>query len=103
MEAKTNEAMAQRDSIRMSIPNILHTDVPEGADESGNTVHAVHGTKPEFDFDVRTHNELIEMEPLGGPQTGGKNHRKPFLFPQGRPCPTGVCPPALCCGILTAT
>ena len=61
MEAKTNEAMTVRDRLRMSIPNILHADVPVGADESGNTVHAVHGTKPEFTFEPRTHNELIEM------------------------------------------
>ena len=46
LEAQTNEAMEVRDRLRMSIPNILHTDVPVGEDESGNTVHAVHGTKP---------------------------------------------------------
>ena len=61
MEAKTNEAMTVRDRLRMSIPNILHEDVPVGADESGNTVHAVHGTKPAFTFEPRTHNELIEI------------------------------------------
>jgi len=61
METKTDEAMSTRDRLRMSIPNILHSDVPVGDDESGNTVHAVHGTKPVFDFDPRTHNELIDM------------------------------------------
>ena len=40
MEGKTNEAMTVRDRLRMSIPNILHSDVPVGEDESGNTVHA---------------------------------------------------------------
>ena len=61
MEAKTNEAVAVRDRLRMSIPNILHADVPVGEDESGNTVHGVYGVKPEFSFEPRTHNELIEM------------------------------------------
>ena len=42
LEQKTQSALEQRDSIRMSIPNILHADVPEGADESGNTVHSVY-------------------------------------------------------------
>ena len=51
----------ERDQIRMSIPNILHSDVPVGDDEGGNTQHSLHGEKPTFDFDVRTHNELIEM------------------------------------------
>jgi seryl-tRNA synthetase len=60
-EAKTNEAMEERDRLRMSIPNILHDDVPVGDDDSGNTAHAVHGEKPTFTFEPRTHNELIEM------------------------------------------
>ena len=61
MEGKTNEAVAVRDRLRMSIPNILHADVPVGEDDSGNTVHGVYGVKPEFSFEPRTHNELIEM------------------------------------------
>ena len=61
MEKQTDLAMAERDRLRMSIPNILHPDVPVGADEPGNTQHSVHGEKPTFDFEPRTHNELIEM------------------------------------------
>lgn len=61
MEAQTNEAVAVRDRLRMSIPNILHADVPVGEDDSGNTGHGVYGVKPEFSFEPRTHNELIEM------------------------------------------
>jgi len=61
MEQQTAEALKKRDRLRMRIPNLLHDDVPISDDETGNTTHAVHGTKPDFDFDVRTHNELIEM------------------------------------------
>lgn len=52
---------SERDRIRMSIPNVLHADVPVGEDEGGNTQHSSHGAKPVFDFDAKTHNELIEM------------------------------------------
>ena len=52
---------AERDRIRMSIPNILHADVPIGDDEGGNTQHSLHGEKPTFEFDARTHNDLIEI------------------------------------------
>ena len=52
---------AERDRIRMSIPNILHADVPVGDDEAGNTQHSLHGEKPTFDFTARTHNDLIDM------------------------------------------
>jgi len=51
----------ERDQIRMSIPNILHADVPVGDDEGGNTQHSLHGKKPTFDFTARTHNDLIDM------------------------------------------
>jgi seryl-tRNA synthetase len=60
-EAKVGEALAARDAVRMRIPNIMHPDVPLGADEGGNTVHSVHGCKPNFDFEPRLHNDLIEM------------------------------------------
>ncbi len=83
MEAKTNDAMSQRDKIRMSIPNILHADVPEGADESGNTVHSTHGTKPEFEFDVRTHNELIEMNRWVDLKRAAKITGSRFFFLKG--------------------
>ncbi len=51
----------ERDRLRMSIPNVLHADVPVGEDEGGNTQHSSHGEKPTFDFDPKTHNDLIEM------------------------------------------
>ena len=94
MEAKTNEAMTVRDRLRMSIPNILHADVPVGADESGNTVHAVHGTKPEVTFEPRTHNELIEMNKWVDLKRG-KNHGQSFLLSQGRPRSSRIRPSAI--------
>ncbi len=61
MEKEVDEALDARDAVRMSIPNLLHEAVPSGADESGNTVHSVHGERPTFAFEPRTHNDLIEM------------------------------------------
>ena len=83
MESKTNEAMTVRDRLRMSIPNILHADVPVGEDESGNTVHAVHGTKPEFTFEPRTHNELIEMNKWVDLKRAAKITGSRFYFLKG--------------------
>ena len=83
METQTNEAMTVRDRLRMSIPNILHADVPVGEDESGNTVHAVHGTKPEFSFEPRTHNELIEMNKWVDLKRAAKITGSRFFFLKG--------------------
>ena len=83
LEAKTQEALEQRDSIRMSIPNILHSEVPQGADEAGNTVHSTYGEKPEFNFEPRTHNELIEMNKWVDLKRAAKIAGSRFFFLKG--------------------
>ena len=83
LEAETQEAVEQRDSIRMSIPNLLHPEVPQGADESGNTVHSAYGSKPEFDFEPRTHNELIEMNKWVDLKRAAKITGSRFFFLKG--------------------
>ena len=82
-EAKTNEAMEERDRLRMSIPNILHDEVPVGDDDSGNTAHAVHGEKPTFTFEPRTHNELIEMNQWVDLKRAAKITGSRFYFLKG--------------------
>ena len=82
-EAKTNEAMEERDRLRMSIPNILHDEVPVGDDDSGNTAHAVHGEKPTFTFEPRTHNELIEMNKWVDLKRAAKITGSRFYFLKG--------------------
>ena len=52
LDEKANSLLAERDNIRMRIPNLLHEAVPVGDDESGNTQHSLHGQKPEFGFDL---------------------------------------------------
>ncbi|MDG1546991.1 MAG: serine--tRNA ligase [Candidatus Poseidoniaceae archaeon] len=82
-ETATDDALAARDKIRMTIPNILHPDVPEGADESGNTQHSIHGEKPSFDFEPRTHNELIEMNKWVDLKRAAKIVGSRFFFLKG--------------------
>ena len=83
LEAQTQDAIDNRDKIRMSIPNILHQDVPNGADESGNTVHSVYGDKPVFEFEPRTHNELIEMNKWVDLKRAAKISGSRFFFLKG--------------------
>ena len=83
LEAQTQAAIENRDKIRMSIPNILHQDVPKGADESGNTVHSVYGDKPIFEFEPRTHNELIEMNKWVDLKRAAKISGSRFFFLKG--------------------
>ena len=55
-----DETEKNRDRIRMKIPNILHESVPIGNGDLENTSHSLHGKMPDFKFEPRVHNELIE-------------------------------------------
>ena len=78
-----NAALEERDSIRMSIPNILHDDVPIGEDDSGNTVHMVSGEKQKFDFEPRAHNDIIEMNNWVDLERAAKIAGSRFFFLKG--------------------
>jgi len=75
--------LEKRDAIRMRIPNILHPDVPSGEDAGGNTQHSVHGEKQEFDFEPRTHNELIEVNKWVELERAAKIAGSRFYFLKG--------------------
>ena len=83
LDEKANALLQQRDELRMRIPNILHPEVPVGEDEGGNTQHSLHGNKPEFDFDPRTHNELIEMNKWVELERAAKIAGSRFYFLKG--------------------
>ncbi len=48
------------DELLSSFPNILDTDVPDGADETANVVLHQHGQPSRFDFPAKQHFELGE-------------------------------------------
>ena len=53
-----NEAIVQ--SILMQIPNVPHSSVPIGADESDNTTVRTVGSLPSWDFDPEAHWDIGE-------------------------------------------
>jgi seryl-tRNA synthetase len=61
LSGEADRLESERDILRMRIPNVLHSDVPVGEDEGGNTQLSLHGEKPEFDFEPKTHNDILEM------------------------------------------
>ena len=79
----SDDCLARRDSLRMSIPNILHTDVPIGEDDQKNTLHSMHGEKAELGFEPRNHNDLIEMNGWVDQSRGAKVAGSRFYFLQG--------------------
>ena len=57
---KAEDCLAERDAIRMRVPNILHESVPVGEDDQKNTLHSLHGEKVELGFEPKVHNDLVE-------------------------------------------
>jgi seryl-tRNA synthetase len=55
LRAQTEERMHE---ILSTLPNIPHSSVPVGADESANTEVRRWGTRPEFDFEPKDHVDL---------------------------------------------
>ncbi len=83
LSAHSEDCLAQRDSLRMRVPNILHEDVPVGEDNQKNTLHSTHGKKPDLGFEPRNHNDLIEMNRWVDQARGAKVAGSRFYFLQG--------------------
>ena len=80
---RSDECLEQRDALRMTIPNILHADVPIGEDDQKNTLLSMPGYKPEGGFEPRNHNDLIEMNGWVDQARGAKVAGSRFYFMQG--------------------
>ena len=83
LSEKVDSCLAERDAIRMRVPNILHDSVPVGEDDKKNTLHSLHGNKTELGFEARNHNDLIEMNNWVDLARGAKVTGSRFYFLQG--------------------
>ena len=83
LSEKVESCLAERDALRMRVPNILHESVPVGEDDQKNTLHSLHGDKTELGFEARNHNDLIEMNNWVDLARGAKVTGSRFYFLQG--------------------
>ena len=81
---KTEDRMSQlREElkyIQMRIPNILHDSVPYGEDEEDNVTVKTWGGQPEFDFETRSHVDLLEILDVGDIPRAAKIAGSRFFF-----------------------
>ena len=83
LSEKVESCLAERDAIRMRVPNILHESVPVGEDDQKNTLHSLHGDKIKLGFEARNHNHLIDMNNWVDLARGAKVTGSRFYFLQG--------------------
>ncbi|MBN2066398.1 MAG: serine--tRNA ligase, partial [Candidatus Thermoplasmatota archaeon] len=50
----------KKQSLLLTLPNLLHESVPYGEDDSGNRVVKEWGDKPHFSFSPKSHVDLVE-------------------------------------------
>lgn len=58
---RLHEIQARLDQLLLTLPNLPHESVPDGADETGNVELRRWGDTPSFDFEPRDHVALGEM------------------------------------------
>lgn len=60
LDKRTRETEAARDHLMLRLPNLPHESVPVGAGPADNPVVRVHGEKPAFSFQPKSHVELCD-------------------------------------------
>jgi len=58
LEDRARELEQELGALELTIPNLVHSSVPEGPDESANRVERSWGEPPSFDFEPRAHWDL---------------------------------------------
>ncbi|RLI49174.1 MAG: serine--tRNA ligase [Candidatus Thorarchaeota archaeon] len=61
IESETARIEAELRRLQMRIPNLLHESVPFGEDEEDNQVVREWGGRPTFDFDIKSHVDLLDL------------------------------------------
>jgi seryl-tRNA synthetase len=82
-ESKLNDIQTQMQSLLLNIPNLPHSSVPQGKDESQNVEVRKVGTPRSFDFPIKDHTDV--GTPLGLDfDTGAKLSGARFTLMRGQ-------------------
>jgi seryl-tRNA synthetase len=60
LETQVAEYREKVEQLLMKLPNILHETVPFGKDEHDNVVEKLVGKPPKFDFEPKSHVEIVQ-------------------------------------------
>jgi seryl-tRNA synthetase len=71
------------DDYLMRMPNILHESVPIGKDDSENKLVRTWGKKPEFNFELKSHVDLLSSLDIGDTERASKIAGARFYYLKG--------------------
>lgn len=72
LETELREVMAEWQKLMIQVPNIPDMSVPDGDDDSANIEVKAYGEIPKFDFEPKSHIELMENLDIADFETGSK-------------------------------
>jgi seryl-tRNA synthetase len=82
-EAKQNKIKQEIVSHLMQLPNILHESVPVGKDEDDNAEVRLIGKKPSFNFEVKSHVDVMAQLGIADMERAAKISGARFWFIKG--------------------
>ena len=83
LEQSQKSIQSSYTTLAFSIPNMIHESVPIGPDESSNLEIRKRGAVPNFDFDVKGHEEIAEKLDLLDIQRASKTAGARFYYLKG--------------------
>ena len=83
LEQSQKSIQSSYTTLAFSIPNMIHESVPIGPDESSNLEIIKWGAIPNFDFDVKGHEEIAEKLDLLDIQRASKTAGARFYYLKG--------------------
>lgn len=82
-EKRTDEYREKVDMILRRLPNLLHESVPFGKDDNDNVEIRRWGKPPEFDFEPKSHLEILEDLGMIDTESAGRVAGSLFFFLKG--------------------
>ncbi len=71
-EEKMQEVMKEWRALMVAVPNVPDVSVPDGESDADNKEVRTWGEKPKFDFEPRSHSELLLMNDMADYERGAK-------------------------------
>ncbi len=79
-DENTDTFLKKRNELLMRIPNLMHESVPIGKDESENVPLRHWGTPKEYDFELKSHQDIIESLGQGDFKSSQKTSGAGFYY-----------------------
>lgn len=83
LQEKRTNLLEERNGILSKIPNFISDKVPLGKDDSENVVDKIYGKPSKFDFDVKSHVDILEKLGLGDFESSSRVSGTGFYYLEG--------------------